>query len=247
VTSAAAPQRYRGVLFDLFGTLVFFARTGVPTTWAAGATNPSLEQVLALELPRLGRDEFAEVVRAVSREIADERRHSHVELSSPERFRRVLVRLGIDDPRLAERLCLAHMSGLAALTEVPPDSVVLLRRLAARLRLGLVSNFDHGPTARGILARHGLAELLDPIVISDDFGWRKPRPDIFLHGAARLGVSPPQVLFVGDTPVDDIDGARRAGFDAAWLNPRGDDFPPDLLPPTFIVRDLAELCAVLEA
>lgn len=238
--SADLSGRYRAILFDLFGTLVHFRR--IPLVNAGtGAIHPRLAAAVEEELPGLSLAEFVEHVRHVSRDLDHARRQTHREFSSHERFRRVLERLGSVDDARALRLCEAHMGGLAEATEMPEAHIELLRRLRSRHEVGLISNFDHGPTARGILERHGLAGLLDPVLISDECGWRKPGTDIFLLALDALGVDPRQALFVGDTPLDDVEGARRAGLDAVWINAGGGVFPADLPPPAFTITRVIDL------
>jgi len=243
----AGPRRaYRAILFDLFGTLVFFRKSPLSAPGGAAASaHLQLAKAVASELPEVRFESFVEHVREVSRAIEEARRNTHQECSSPERFHRVLQRLGIDDRSKAERICSAHMRGLTEATEMPPEQRETLRLLAQRFPIGLVSNFDHAPAAREVLRRHGLLELLDPIVISDDFGWRKPKPEIFAHAVAALGVGAEEVLFVGDTPYDDVHGARLAGLDAAWINPRGDAFPPAYSPPVLLINGVPDLLRVL--
>ena len=52
-------------------------------------------------------------------------------------------------------------------------------RSGERYRLAVVSNFDYSPTCLAILEREGIADLFETIVISDEVGWRKPKPVIF--------------------------------------------------------------------
>jgi len=220
------PERgYRAILFDLFGTLVFFRRLPMVGSRAAGGVHRRLADAVARELAGVEMEEFLDATRAVGVELEQARRQTHREIASADRFRRILARLGHSDEGTALRLCAAHMGGLAEATEMPSDHAVWLGRLASRYRVGLISNFDDGPTARSILARHGLADLLDPIVISEECGWRKPGAEIFAIALDALGVPPERALFVGDTPLDDVVGAQRAGIDAVWLDPRGEGFP----------------------
>jgi putative hydrolase of the HAD superfamily len=43
---------------------------------------------------------------------------------------------------------------------------------------------------------------------------RKPRPEIFTHTLAALGVDPSEALHIGDTPAADVVGARDVGMRA---------------------------------
>lgn len=53
--------------------------------------------------------------------------------------------------------------------------------------------------------------LFDVIVDSSKIQKKKPAPDIFLEGAANLGVSPPQCLVIEDSPPG-ITAAKNAGM-----------------------------------
>lgn len=142
-------------------------------------------------------------------------------------------------------MCQAHMRGLAEAVEMPQAHLEAVGALAKRFRLGLVSNFDHAPTAHAILSRYGLDEFLDPIVISDEFGWRKPQPAIFARALTAVGVDAGEALYVGDTPFEDVHGGRGAGLDVAWINPRGETFPADLSPPTLVIAEVPDLVSRL--
>lgn len=238
-------RKYRVVLFDLFGTLVFFRGESIAAARKSGGVHPRLAAAVERELPGVSLEIFIDAVRIVTREIVEARRESHAELSSANRFHRVLLRLGIDDFDAAERICRAHMQGLAEAVEMPEAHLEALRALGERYRLGLVSNFDHAPTARAILGRCGIAAFLDPVVISDEFGWRKPRASIFAHALAVAGVDAGAALYVGDTPLEDVHGARGAGLDVAWINPQGEAFPQGLSEPTMVIIAVPDLVSRL--
>jgi putative hydrolase of the HAD superfamily len=83
----------------------------------------------------------------------------------------------------------------------------------------LASNYDR--RLRSVAA--GLPELrpLGHLVISSEVGWRKPAREFFDAVARAAGVPAGQVLFVGDDPVNDGEGARAAGLQALLIDPRG--------------------------
>jgi FMN phosphatase YigB (HAD superfamily) len=43
----------------------------------------------------------------------------------------------------------------------------------------------------------------------------------------------------------DVLGAQQLGMDAAWINRDGEPLPPGVAPPTYEIRDLAELAPIL--
>jgi putative hydrolase of the HAD superfamily len=89
-----------------------------------------------------------------------------------------------------------------------------------RLKVGLVSN-----TARDLpafVAHHGLD--VDAAVSSGAHGFVKPHRSIFEAALAGLGVEAEAAAMVGDSPADDIEGARALGM-AAFLVDREGRFP----------------------
>ena len=250
--SAISDKHIRAILFDLFGTVINFT-PGVPGIQAATsewrAAMHWLQETAERELPQIHFDDLLTALMEVTQAIVRDRPPEYREVPSRERFRRTLLKLGIDAgraPGLAERLSLAHMSFLASTTVLPSAHLEVLRQLAPRFQLGLISNFDHGPTARRILADHGIGGFFAAIVISDDFGRRKPHPAIFVAALRELGVTVEDALFVGDSVSDDVIGGQNAGLKVVWLNAKRHALPPDVKPPEHEIADLSELPALLD-
>lgn len=246
------PAPYRGVLFDLFGTLVGFDAGRLPELEVDGVrhrtTVGGLGPALAEWVPGVSRADFARALLAVSDELARARAVDHVEWPSRERFRRALARVGCAPGALSEAavdLSRAHMALIAAATVLPPAHAELLAALCPRYRLGLVSNFDDTGTAYGILVRHGIARWFDTVVISEGLGLRKPHPAVARAGLRGLGLAAGEALLVGDTYGEDVAGARAAGLDAAWIDARGQGVPEGAAPPRYVLRALPELAALL--
>ena len=88
-------------------------------------------------------------------------------------------------------------------------------------KLIVVTNWD--VSVHEMLARTGLAPLLDGAVSSAEVGAAKPDPAIFRVALELAGVEAAQAVHVGDTPAEDGEGARAAGIRAVLLDrERGD-------------------------
>lgn len=105
--------------------------------------------------------------------------------------------------------------GPEAFAPFPDSRETLIELRAAGYRLAIVSNWHCGLAA--FVAALGLGGLVDHVVASAEVGWEKPDSRIFAEACHRLGVSPDRVLHVGDSSVEDRDGARAAGLDALLL------------------------------
>jgi len=107
-----------------------------------------------------------------------------------------------------------------------PDTLAVLQRLRDKgIRTALVSNIGWDP--RPVLQTYGAADLLDVLVLSDEFGAMKPDPAIFQHACDALEVEPSESLMVGDTVASD-GGATAIGCQFVLVDP-SPTRPPDTL------------------
>lgn len=108
--------------------------------------------------------------------------------------------------------------------EVYPDVETTLAHLRAQgVRLGLVSNWDD--RLPRVLANLGLARYFDAIEYSAGCGFEKPHPRIFQRCLETLDVAPERALHVGDSAIEDVEGALAIGMRAIRIDrggPRGD-------------------------
>jgi HAD superfamily hydrolase (TIGR01549 family) len=107
--------------------------------------------------------------------------------------------------------------------ELFEDALPVLDELrAAQLRIGLVSNGIRDLTE--FVAHHGLD--VDAVVDSRTHGRVKPHPTIFQAALGKLGVDAADAVMVGDSPEEDIEGARALGMRAILID--REDRHPDV-------------------
>jgi HAD superfamily hydrolase (TIGR01549 family) len=106
--------------------------------------------------------------------------------------------------------------------ELYEDAPPVLEALRGhRLKIGLVSNT--GRDLDEFVAHHRLD--VDAAIGSGAFGRTKPHPTIFQAVLERLDVEPANAAMVGDSVEDDVEGARAAGIERAFLLDREDRHP----------------------
>lgn len=115
----------------------------------------------------------------------------------------------------------------------------LLRRIRARYRLGLVSNF-YGNVA-ALCEEAGLASALDVILDSALVGMSKPDPGIFRAALERFQLPPEEVICVGDSFERDMIPARELGMKTIWLKGPHPRIPENAGPVDASVSSLSEL------
>jgi len=120
------------------------------------------------------------------------------------------------DDRIIGEAVEAYFSAFLDHVSVIPGTHRMLERVGNRFRLGLLSNFTHAPAARAILEVTGLAPCFGVCAISGDIGFRKPHARAFQALVSGLGVSEDRILYVGDDPEPDVEGALRNGLRPVW-------------------------------
>ncbi len=144
---------------------------------------------------------------------------------TPGLFRRhaqfALDNLGVLDEVVAARA----LGGIAAAwpelwCRPPEDARATLLALRARgYAVTCISN-SNGKVSEA-LAAAGLLALLGDVVDSGAVGVEKPDPRIFEIAAERLGLTPAEIVYVGDLHALDVVGPQRAGMPAILLDPLG--------------------------
>ncbi len=217
-------RQVKGVFFDLYGTLVTLGDVG--QAWSDWLT--ALHGALVEHGFEVGRDEFAascdgffgkpEPARVDDGLTVYERRmNSH------------LIGLGLElEPDHLKRAAVAGLNAWHAHARLDPEARDVLTEFSRDKKLALISNFDQAPHVHEFLAQEGLTGFFDLVVVSDDVGLKKPDPRIFQLALDHIGLSPGEVVHIGDMD-DDIVGAQAAGITPVlirrdWADPIIPDF-----------------------
>lgn len=126
--------------------------------------------------------------------------------------------------------------------EFYPDALPALQRLAARYRLGVISN------GFADLQAIGIDDLFDTVVSAHEVGTSKPDPRIFAECVGRMGLAPAAMMYAGDDPANDVLAPRASGLRSAWINRARRAWPDehqDAGTPEHEFADLGEFAAWL--
>jgi putative hydrolase of the HAD superfamily len=123
--------------------------------------------------------------------------------------------------------------------ELYADVLPALEQLGKRYRLFTASN------GNADLGRIGIAHFFERTIAARHVGALKPDPAIFRKVIEGIDLQSHEVVYVGDDPQLDVEGARGAGMQAIWIDRQGGDWPPEIAPATYTVRTLAELAQLL--
>jgi len=119
----------------------------------------------------------------------------------------------------------------------------ILRKLSRRYKLGLISNFTYAPLIYAALRKVKLNSYFSVVLVSHSVGVRKPSPEIFRMALQKMGVRPEEAVFVGDSPEEDVEGAKKAGLKVVFVPSQFytlEDLRRSSTKPDLIVKDLCK-------
>ena len=223
-------MKYRAVLFDIDDTLMDFQ------TGNRNAVNQLMDELGYFDPDRYDQYEtvnlqcWAELEKGLLTQ-------GQLRLA---RFVRFFDRYPVpgDPKRAAERF----VQLLGAQCIPLPHALETVARIAEALPVAIVTN---GMTEiqRSRLALSPLKDLVADVVISEEVGVSKPRPELFNIALDRLGAKPREALMVGDGVNSDIRGANNAGIDACWYNPSGKTLPEGVHA-EYIISDIRQCVGI---
>jgi len=85
-----------------------------------------------------------------------------------------------------------------------------------------------------------IGKFISHIMVSEEVGEHKPNPLIFTTLLNRIQLNPCDVIMVGDSLKNDIQGAKNAGIKSIWYNPGHMENKTDIIP-DYEITDLFEL------
>jgi HAD superfamily hydrolase (TIGR01509 family) len=101
-------------------------------------------------------------------------------------------------------------------SEAPyPGVKEMLHSLQSHYQLAIVANQPPDFDVR--IKKLGLWDYFTAVIGSDDYGFRKPDPAIFLLALHKLRVKPEEAIMVGDRLENDIAPAKKLGLKTIWV------------------------------
>lgn len=187
---------YRLISFDCYGTLI---------DWETGLLNALRAALPSLDL---SEDEFLAKFAEMEPQI---------QANGYKTYREVLREVLFS---FANRCGKGPLDPDALANSIPgwnpfPETISALRRLKAEYRLAVLSNIDNDLFAA--TARR-LAVSFDHVITAEDVGAYKPNLRNFEMLLQRTGMTPGEIIHVGESLFHDIAPARALGIKTVWVN-----------------------------
>lgn len=230
-------QRYRNIFIDLDDTLYDFS----------AASREAFEEtyhLLHFERYFDSFDHYMGIYAPYNLELwklYGEGRITKEELNR-RRYSYPLECVGVHDQELADTFCREALSRIPTKNHTIPGAMELLEYLRPRYRMFILSNGFKELQSRKMRTA-GLDGYFEDIILSEDIGINKPRPELFEHALQKTGSRLEESIMIGDMFETDIAGAANIGMQQIYFNPKHKKGLP--FTPTYEVNDLLEIKEIL--
>lgn len=242
-------MRIRGILFDLYGTLI-----DIHTDEGCEEIYRTVSHLLLYQGILLNSQEVREQYYGIMEEQRRGRGEEHPEFDAVEVWREIIRRNGGASgnlgPGMLEQLPLFLAELYRGISrqrlELYPDVEPVLDHLRSRYRLAVISDGQRVwalPEMRAL----GIQSFFKTIVVSSDYGFRKPDGRLFEAGLARLRLKPGEVIFVGNDMYRDIFGAGRMGMKTVFFSSNQGRKETAGMDADYVIHQFAELPRVVRS
>jgi len=199
----------KAVIFDYIGTLVNCRN------YSMDASKLNLYNVLVAEGFNITENKFMAAYGLAHEKYRKVRYEQLKEVTNAIWVAEALCHLGFevtaDDPRIKAALNVFFQDFIDTL-ELRESAKKLIKQAQQRGKVALISNFTYAPVIYKSLRKVGINEFFNAVIVSEEVGWRKPSSHIFQLTLKCLEVQANDAVYIGDSPNEDIKGAKQAGL-----------------------------------
>lgn len=229
-------KHYQHIFFDLDRTLWDFDKN------SSDALNDIIKE-FGLETHISDVQEFVRLYNKYNDELWDDFREGMIK--KPElqikRFVLLLDHYELSDPEMIEEISKFYLNSAPLKTSLVKNTKEILEYLAPNYRLYVISNGFYDVQLTKV-KNSGISRYITKVFTSDRIGFSKPKTGIFEYAVTSVNAKKIECLMVGDDIYNDIQGAKKAGFDQVYFNPGRKSTP---VKPTYEINDLLELEQIL--
>lgn len=234
----------RGIIFDVNGTLVDIRTDEGYEEIYRIISNLLSYQGISLE-PKTLKDLYFQNMKE-QRAASSER---HPEFDAIGIFREIIALHATDFTRGLPPQKLQQLPTVLAETyravsrfrlQVYPGVEDTIAHLYSKYHLAIITDAQ---TAYAVpeLNAVGLAGYFDPIIVSGDFGYRKPHEGLFTAALTAMNMEPSEVLYVGNDMYRDVYGGQRIGIKTVFFKSNQGTQEKEGVNADYIIYNFAEL------
>lgn len=118
--------------------------------------------------------------------------------------------------------------------------IEVLENLKGRYKMGAVSD-GQSLWALPEMRACSLEGYFSPVIVSGDYGFRKPDKRLFTIALEKMGLAPEEVVYIGNDMYRDVFGAAECGMRTIFFKSNQGDHSPSGREPDYIIYEFREL------
>lgn len=135
----------------------------------------------------------------------------------------------------------AQYSTNALFMEYAAETIQYVRQ---KYKVGLITN-GRNMIQYGKIDQLGIRNDFDFIIVSEEAGIKKPNIKIFQMAYEKIELKPEECVYIGDHPINDIEGAGKAGMNTIWIEVNQPWKHEVTIRPQHTIKHLRELLDIL--
>jgi putative hydrolase of the HAD superfamily len=204
----------KAVIFDYIGTLVNCKN------YSMEVSEDKLYKALSIEGFEVSKNQFLKEYSLAHQKYRKIRYEQYREVTNAVWVAEALSNLGFEvsanDQKVKAALNVFFQDFINSL-ELREAAKKMVKQIKEQYKVALISNFTHAPVIYKSLRELGLNEFFSVVAVSEEVGWRKPSSHIFQYALSRLQIRACDAVFVGDSPIEDIGGAKEVGMKTLFV------------------------------
>jgi len=197
----------RAVIFDHYGTLV--------DIWT-NESKPEIFRYLSLYLQYFGayvsQDKLRSSFAEEKQRYVKNTRELYPEVDLEVVFKKILKKHQLGNPFLAESCCKLYRLFSLERIQLFPDTLDVLKEVRRTGHVMALVSDAQKAFALDEIRFLGLNEFFPYLVLSTYVGFKKPDPRLFAIASTLLKMPPSEMVYIGDNPDKDIEGAKKNGM-----------------------------------
>ena len=238
--------KIRAVIFDFIGTLTELVGYSLENA------EKELFRSLVADGYNINCESFFEAYKKAYQKYREIRYEQLVEVANAVWVSEALSYLGYattPQEEIIKTAVNAFFQGYLEALRLRPFAKSTLQRLSQNYKLGLLSNFTYAPVIYAGLGKLRINGFFDAVLVSEAVGWRKPNPKVFQESLKRLRVKAYETIYVGDNPLEDIQGAKGVGMKTVFIPSQFNslkDMQEAGHPPDYTIKKLGDIARIVK-
>ncbi len=229
----------RAILFDINGTL-----TDILTNEADDTAYRTTANYLSYYGVDISQDTLKENFFRLNRQQRKMSSEEYPEFDSQAIFADIIsnyrTRFIADESTLAKTASVVYRSATRYKLELYSGVWDVLSNLSRQYQLAAVSD-GQSLWAEPELKAVKLDRFFKFVLVSGDFGYRKPDRRLFDNAVKKLGCQPDEVIYVGNDMYRDVYGAQKAGLKTVFFKSNQGEHSYCGAEPDYIIYDFRQL------